>query len=366
MLTAGVSHDSVGPAGADNHLTVKAVVKPEPGPGFVLDTVPDPTPAPGEVVLRVDAASICGTDVHLYDWNPWAAGRVHPPRVMGHEMCGEVVAQGAGTESTRLGSRVAVETHLVCGHCPECRRGDFHVCANTRILGVDVDGVFAEYVRVPARNTWPIAPGLSPELGALMEPFGNAVHACSYGRLRSQVVAVFGCGPIGCMSAAIAKAEGATRVVAIDRNPYRLELARQMGADVTVDAALGDEAILDVAGGSLDCALEMSGAPAAIAAATRLVRPGGWVSLLGIGDAPATLDLSRDVVMKGLTLYGVTGRRMFSTWEQTSAYLADGRIDVSPLLTHTLPLGGVDDAIALMRSGQCGKVVLRPNGSGQS
>lgn len=339
---------------------MKAVVKPAPGAGFLVTDVPEPAPEPGEVLLAVEAASICGTDVHLYEWNPWAAGRVHPPRVMGHEMCGQVVARGAGVDSVREGARVAVETHLVCGHCPECRRGDFHVCANTRILGVDVDGVFAEFVTVPAHNTWPIAPGLPAELGALMEPFGNAVHACSYGRLRSQVVAVFGCGPIGCMCVGIARAEGAKRIVAVDRNPYRLELARAMGADVVVDAAGGDEAILDAARGPLDCALEMSGAPPAVAAATRLVRPGGWISLLGIGDAPSTLDLSRDVVMKGLTLYGVTGRRMFSTWEQTSAYLTDNRIDVSPLLTHRLPLSGVDDAIALMRSGQCGKVVLQP------
>jgi threonine 3-dehydrogenase len=338
---------------------MRAVIKEAPGPGFALGTVPDPVPAPGEVVLRVEAASICGTDVHLYEWNPWAAGRVRPPRVMGHEMCGEVVAQGDGA-TTRLGSRVAVETHLVCGHCPECRRGDFHVCANTRILGVDVDGVFAEYVSVPAHNTWPLASGLTPELGALMEPFGNAVHACSYGRLRSQVVAVFGCGPIGCMCVGIAKAEGAAKVIAVDRNPYRLDLAMQMGADVAVDAADGDEAILSAGGGPLDCALEMSGAPAAVATATRVTRPGGWISLLGIGDAPATLDLSRDVVMKGLTLYGVTGRRMFSTWEQTSAYLAGGRIDVSPILTHRLPLAGIDQAIALMRTGRSGKVVLDP------
>jgi threonine 3-dehydrogenase len=339
---------------------VKAVVKPSPGPGFALTTVPDPTPAAGEVVLRVEAASICGTDVHLYEWNAWAASRVHPPRVMGHEMCGEVVAQGTGADSVRLGSRVAVETHLVCGHCTECRRGDFHVCANTRILGVDVDGAFAQYVAIPAHNTWPVAPGLPPELGALMEPFGNAAHACSYGRLRSQSVAVFGCGPIGCMCVGIARAEGASRIVAVDRNPYRLELALAMGADAVVDAAEGDEAILAAAGGPLDCALEMSGAPSAVASATHLVRPGGWISLLGIGDAPATLDLSRDVVMKGLTLYGVTGRRMFSTWEQTSAYLSDQRIDVSPLLTHRMPLADVDKAIELMRTGRCGKVVLQP------
>src|SRR5690348_1481949 len=201
---------------------VKAVVKPAPGPGFELTTVPDPTPAAGEVVLRVEAASICGTDVHLYEWNPWAASRVRPPRVMGHEMCGEVVAQGAGAESSKLGSRVAVETHLVCGHCPECRRGDFHVCANTRILGVDVDGAFAEYDGIPGQNVRPVVPGLSPGRGALLGPVGNAAHPCSSGRRRSQVVALFGCGPVRCTSVGPARGEGASRIVAVDRHPYRL------------------------------------------------------------------------------------------------------------------------------------------------
>ena len=341
---------------------MRAVIKSSAGPGFDVAEVPDPEPGPGEVVVEVEAASVCGTDVHLWDWNPWAAGRVRPPRVMGHEMGGEVVALGEGVSSWTVGSKVAVETHIVCGHCPECQRGDFHVCANTRILGVDVDGVFAPYAIVPAHNLWPAVPGQPPEIAALMEPFGNAVHACSYGRLRGQVVGVFGCGPIGCACVAIARAENAARIVVTDRNPYRLEMGMRMGADAAVDAAADDveSRVTRAAGGPLDCALEMSGAPAAVVAATRLVRPGGWISLLGIGDAPTTLDLSRDVVMKGLSLYGVTGRRMFSTWEQTTAYLSGGLIDPSPLHTHRMALEDIGGAIELMKSGRCGKIVLLP------
>jgi threonine 3-dehydrogenase len=342
---------------------MRAVIKAARTPGFSLAEVPDPEPQDGEVVLRVEAASVCGTDLHLYDWNPWAASRVQPPRVMGHEMGGVVESVGSGADGVKVGARVAVESHIVCGHCPECRRGDFHVCANTRILGVDVDGVFATRVRVPVRNVWPVPQDMPFELAALMEPFGNAVHCCSHGKLRGQVVGVFGCGPIGCAAIAIARADNAKRIVAIDRNRYRLDLAERMGADAVVDATQGDveASVTRAAGGALDLALEMSGAESAIVDACRLVRPGGWISLLGIGDGPATIDLSTDVVMKGLTLYGVTGRRLFSTWEQTTAYLTSGRVDPRPLLTHHFEMKEIDAAIELIRSGNCGKVVLAPD-----
>lgn len=343
---------------------MRAVIKDRPEPGFRLAEVADPAPNEGEVLVRVEAASICGTDVHLYDWNPWAAARVRPPRVMGHEMGGTVLACGPGVGGgVGVGTRVAVESHVVCGHCPECRRGDYHVCANTRILGVDIDGVFASHVALPQRNLWPAVPGLSAELAALMEPFGNAVHACGVGRLRGRVVAVFGCGPIGCAAVAVARAENAAKIIAVDRNGYRLELAERMGASDLVDAARSDAeaAVVRAAGGPLDCALEMSGSPEATVIACRLVRPGGWVSLLGIGDRPTLIDLSRDVVMKGLTLHGITGRRLFSTWERTTAYIGGGHIDVTPLLTHRFALDEIEGAIELMRSGLCGKVVLQPD-----
>jgi threonine 3-dehydrogenase len=341
---------------------VLAILKPTPAPGFVVGDVPMPEPAAGQVLLRVAATSVCGSDVHLYDWNPWAAARVRPPRVVGHEVCGEVAAWGDGVEGPPIGTRVAVESHIVCGHCDECLRGDFHVCENTRILGVDVDGAFATHLAVPVANVWPVGESVAPDIAAAMEPFGNAVHACSYGDLEGRTVVVFGCGPIGCAAIAVAKVRGAARVIAVDRNAYRLGLAERMGADAIIQATDEpvDAAVRRVAGDAVDCVLEMSGSPVAVASATRLVRPGGWISLLGIGDGPDVMDLSTDVVMKGLSLYGIAGRRIPETWEQVTAYVRDGVIDVRTLITHSFALRDIDGAIELMKSGQCGKVTLAP------
>ena len=339
-----------------------AILKQTPAPGFVIGDVPMPSPSAGQVLLRVAATSVCGTDVHLYDWNPWAAARVHPPRVVGHEVSGEGVAWGDGVEDPPLGTRVAVESHIVCGHCDECRRGDFHVCENTRILGVDVDGAFATHLAVPAANVWPVGDSVPADIAAAMEPFGNAVHACSYGDLDGRTVVVFGCGPIGCAAIAVARVRGAARVVGVDRNPYRLQLAERMGASAVVQAAdeAVDDAVRRAAGGAIDCVLEMSGSPVAVASATRLVRPGGWISLLGIGDGPDVVDLSPNVVMKGLSLYGIAGRRIPDTWKQVTEYVQDGVIDVRTLITHRFALRDIDGAIELMKSGQCGKVTLTP------
>lgn len=343
---------------ADNPRSVQAVIKPTPAPGFALVDVPEPVPGEGELLLRVVAASVCGTDVHLYDWNPWAAARVHPPRVIGHEICGEVVGGGPGADPRRR--RVAVESHIVCGECPSCLRGDFHVCTNTRILGVDVDGGFAELVVVPEANVFAVDDETPSAVAAALEPFGNAVHACSYGDLRGRTVAVFGCGPIGCAAIAIARADGAASVIAVDRNRYRLDLAERMGAAhmVVADGDVETRVRAAARGAEIDCALEMSGAPDAVVAATRLVRPGGWISLLGIGDEPTTFDLSNDVVMKGLTLHGVVGRRIPQTWERTMEYVRSGAIDAAALITHEFAMSEIERVIALIKSGQCGKVSL--------
>lgn len=341
---------------------VQAVLKESRGPGFALRDVDEPQAGAAEVLLRVAATSVCGTDVHLYDWNHWAAARVHPPRVVGHEVCGEVIAHGGGVHEPAIGARVAVESHIVCGHCAECRRGDFHVCENTRILGVDVDGAFATRVAVPAANVWPVGSVIAPDVAAAMEPFGNAVHACSYGELSARTVVVFGCGPIGCAAVAVARAQGAARVIGVDRNPYRLELAERMGAHALIraDDAPVDDAVRRAAGGWADCVLEMSGSATAVVSATRVVRPGGWIALLGIGDTLVTLDLWNDVVMKGLTLHGVVGRRIPATWERTTAYVREGVVDVAALITHRFALHEIDAAIELMKSGKCGKVTLTP------
>jgi threonine 3-dehydrogenase len=302
--------------------------------------------------------------VHIYDWNAWAQARVHPPRVVGHEVCGEVIAWGDGVAAPPPGTRVAVESHIVCGRCSECLRGDFHVCANTRIIGVDVDGGFSAQLIVPAANVWPVGDSVPPEVAAAMEPVGNAVHACSYGELSGRTIAVYGCGPIGCASIAVARARGAARVIAVDLNDYRLQLAERMGAHAVVRATGGpmDAQVQAAAGRDIDCALEMSGSPVAVASATRVVRPGGWIALLGIGDSPDLIDLSNDVVMKGIALYGVVGRKLPATWETTTAYVRDAVVDVTALITHHVALADIDAAMELMKSGQCGKIALLTRG----
>ncbi len=341
-----------------------AVVKTTTGPGAEIAQVPIPEPSQSEVLIEVLATSICGTDVHIYDWNAWAAGRIRPPRVFGHEMSGRVVLVGAAVEGVSPGDFVAAETHIVDGTCRQCRRGQYHICENLRILGVDRDGSFARYVLLPAQNCWRNAPGLSPEVAALQEPFGNAVHAATAGRLRDNTVAVFGCGPIGLCSIGIARAEGAAAVFAVEPNPYRRELAERMGATLVLEPSARTVDGLRRANGGLglDVVLEMSGHPEAVEQGLQVLHPGGWMSLLGLGDTRVTLDLNELVVLKGITLYGITGRLIWETWEKTSQYLSSGRVNVTPLITHRFALTDFAQAMALIKSGRSGKVVLVPDG----
>ncbi len=344
---------------------MQAIVKRHPGGGWEPAELPMPEPGPGQALLQVLVAGICGTDLHLVDWTPWAASRVVTPRVLGHEMAGRVLAVGPTVDRPRVGELVGVESHLVDGTCRQCRRGDFHVCAATRILGVDVDGAFAEAVVVPARNCWPTPEALGPEVTAFQEPMGNAVHAAVQGPLRDRTVLVTGAGPIGCAAVAVARAEGAARVVAVDRTAERLAMALAMGADegvTTAGVAAGDLAsrLSQACRGEADAVLEMAGAPDLLRAALTVAAAGGWVSLLGLGSADLRLDLDRLVVMRGLTLFGVTGRRQFQTWERTTGYLASGAVDVRPLLTHRFALAHFDDAVAVARSGRGGKVLIYP------
>ena len=342
---------------------MQAVIKPAPGPGAAWATVSEREPEPGEAQLQLVAAGICGTDLHIIKWNAWAAARVHPPRVLGHEMAGLVLAVGEGVESPRVGELVGVESHLVDLTCPQCQRGDYQVCENTRILGVDVDGVFAERVTVPARNCRVAPPGLDPAVVAFQEPMGNAVQATAQGSLRDQVVMVTGCGPIGCAAVGIARAEGARRVVAVDRVPARLKIAEAMGADALVDTSSAADLVASLRAacqGEADVVLEMSGHPQLIHGALATIRPGGWISLLGLGEGELSLDLSSQVVMRGITLFGITGRRQFETWDQTGAYLSTGRVDVSPILTHRASLLDFEHAFDRAGSAEVGKVVLYP------
>jgi threonine 3-dehydrogenase len=341
--------------------TMRALAKMQPGPGAELVQRPVPTPGPGEVLLKMEAASICGTDAHLYNWDPWAAEILKPPIILGHELAGRVAAIGAGVTRVREGDLVGVESHIVCWECAQCRAGDMHLCRDLKVIGAHVDGGFAEYVVIPEANAIE-SNGLEPAVVALQEPMGNAVHAAFVEPIAGRSVAVTGAGPIGVLAVAIARAAGASWVVATDVEPYRLELARAMGADLALDARQPDTAdriIAETGGDGVEVVLEMSGSQAALDQALHFITRGGRISLLGIFASPVEMHLSDLVIQKGLRLYGVYGRKIYDTWERTQALLRGG-LDVSPVLTHRFDLADWERGFALIASRHAGKVVLLP------
>ena len=341
---------------------MRALAKTAPGPGLELVDRPEPRPGAGEVLLRVDAASICGTDLHLYRWDEWAAENLVPPRILGHELAGTVLATGRGVTRVREGDLVGVESHLFCWECAQCQRGAMHLCRDLRVIGVHTDGGFAEQVVIPEANAVELN-GLDPAVVALQEPMGNAVHAAFAEPIEGRSVLVTGCGPIGLCAVGIARAAGASTVIATDTEPYRLEMATTMGADLVLDATEAGtvERIVEATGGDgVDVVLEMSGAPAALQQALDAVTRGGRISLLGIFSGAVPVELSDLVIMKGLRLHGIYGRRIYDTWERTQSLLRSGSLDVSPIITHRLDLAEWPAAFDLLASRHAGKVVLLP------
>jgi threonine 3-dehydrogenase len=341
---------------------MRALAKVQAGPGVELIERQVPEPGPGEVLLRVDAASICGTDLHLFQWDEWAAENLVPPRILGHELAGTVVGIGPGVSRVREGDLVGVESHLFCWECAQCQRGEMHLCRDLRVIGVHVDGGFAEHVVIPEANAVE-SNGLDPAVVALQEPMGNAVHAAFAEPIEGRTVLVTGCGPIGLCAVGIARAAGAALVVATDTEPYRLDLARTMGADLALDASdPGTEArIMEATGGDgVEVVLEMSGSPRALDQALRVITRGGRVSLLGIFNGAVPVELSESVIMRGLRLHGIFGRRIYDTWERTQALLRSGALDVTPIITHRLDLAEWPKAFELLASRHAGKVVLLP------
>jgi threonine 3-dehydrogenase len=350
--------------------TMRALRKTHAGPGAELLEVSVPVPGEGEVLVRVHGASVCGTDIHIYEWNKWAAARItRVPMTFGHEVAGLVEAVGPEVHHVQPGSFVAAETHIACGHCSTCRTGRAHICENLRILGVDTDGAFAEYVVIPATNAWIVGEGIDPDVASIMEPFGNAVHA-TFGTeggedLATNPVVVIGCGPIGLFAVGIVRAAGAWKVVAIEPNDERRALAAKMGADILVDPKVQDpvEVVLDATNGTgAEVVLEMSGNAAAISQGTRMLARGGRMSLLGLPDRPVTLDLSDQVIFKEARIQGITGREMFRTWQQTTTLLSTGRVDVAPVITHRFPLERFEEAFDTTASGHSAKVIMFPGG----
>lgn len=337
-----------------------AIVKTTRAPGLTVTTVPKPGYGPGEVLIAVRHAGVCGTDLHIAEWDAWAQGRIKPPLVVGHEFAGEIVAVGDGVTELKVGQLVTAEGHIICGHCLQCRTGNGHICRNTRIIGVDRDGAFADFISMPATNVLPLD-GIPTEIGAIMDPMGNAFHTVLTAEIPGSTVFIVGCGPIGCFAVGIARAAGAAKVIASDVNPKRLELARKMGAHVLINPAKDDvlKVIQGETGGEgVDVVCEMSGVPQALHQAFAAVRMGGRVQLLGIPKGEVPIDFATEIIFKGITIYGVIGRKMYETWHQMRRFLSAGQFDPRPVITHRFPLAKIDDALAAIRSGDAGKVIL--------
>ncbi len=318
------------------------------------------------MLIRVHHAGVCGTDLHIADWDEWAQGRLHPPVILGHEFAGEIVEVGEDLAGEfEPGQLVTAEGHIVCGHCRQCRTGNGHICSRTQIIGVDRDGAFADFIAMPAINVMALN-GIPTTTGAIMDPLGNAFHTVMSTDVSGSRVLVLGCGPIGCFAVGIARAAGAARVFASDPNPTRRELAQRMGADVLLNPTGGEmlQRVRDETDGEgVDLVCEMSGHPSAIAQAFQAARLGGRVHLLGLPEAAVPVNLATDVIFKGLTIYGVVGRKMYETWHQMQRFLSSGLLDPTPVITHRLPLERIDEALEAIRTGHAGKVILEIGGT---
>ena len=338
---------------------MKALVKAKAEPGLWMEEVERPEPGDRDVLIRVRKASICGTDLHILRWDQWAQATIPVPLVVGHEFMGEVAALGAEVGGLVVGQRVSGEGHITCGHCRNCLGGRRHFCHNHMSVGVTRAGAFAEYLVIPAENVFPLPDHITDDVASVLDPLGNAAHTALAFDVIGEDVLVTGAGPIGMMATAISRHIGARFVVVSDVNPYRLALAKRMGADEVVDVRSAE--IRPVMGGlgmteGFDVGMEMSGNERAFNQMLGVMNHGGRVAVLGIPPAEVTLDLDA-VIFKGLTVQGIYGRRIFETWYKTAAMLQSG-LDVSPVITHRFEFDDFQTAFEVVASRDCGKVVL--------
>ena len=350
----------------DTSKTMMAVVKPKASPGAEIREVKVPAFGPRDVLVKVKVASICGTDLHIYQWDRWAEKRIHPPLIPGHEFCGNVVARGNEVTSVKEGDFVSAEMHVACGKCLQCRTGDAHICQNVKIIGVDSDGAFAEYVVIPESNIWKLDPAIPQEYASILDPLGNAVHAVLAGEIAAKTVGITGCGPIGLFSIAVARAVGASQVFAIEVNEHRRRIAKEMHADFVLDPSSEDvrSVVMEQTGGlGLDVVLEMAGNPSAIRTAFDIVRRGGRISLLGLTSKPISLNFSEDIIFKGITVQGINGRRMYQTWYQMTALLKTGKLDLHPAITDRMAMSDFSHGMDRLKTGEASKILLYPNGN---
>ena len=332
-----------------------AILKDKAQAGVTIKKIPIPKPKKGELLIRVKAASICGTDIGIYDWNAWAAGHIKPPIVIGHEVVGEVVQINSDdTYGIKRGDLVSSETHIFCGHCYQCKTGNRHICENMELFGIGRDGGFAEYATIPIRTSWKNDPAIPLEWMSTQEPLGNAVHVVTKACVPGKSILVFGLGPTGLTAAAAAKAYGAKLVVGINRGEYRRKLGLKMGCDY-VYQKVPKELI-----GTFDIVLEMSGNSEAIAEAFAAVRLCGKIIAFGIPKNDVTINWGKYIINKELTVESVFGRRIWETWYQVSDLLKAKKVNLGKIITHRFKLADFEKAMAAMKSGRAGKIVLVP------
>ncbi|TXI42840.1 MAG: L-threonine 3-dehydrogenase [Nitrosomonas sp.] len=338
---------------------MKAIIKKSPQIGLWLEDVPVPKPGPNEVLIKTHKTAICGTDLNIYKWAPWAQKNVPVPCVVGHEFIGEIAELGSNVQGYRIGQRVSGEGHIICGHCRPCRTGMKHVCSNTIGLGYHCDGCFAEFFTLPAENLFVTPDSIPDDVAAILDPFGNATHTALSFDLVGEDVLIVGAGPVGLMAIPIAKKAGARNVIITDVNPYRLDLARKLNCTEAVDvskANLKDVMKAHHIDEGFTVGMEMSGSPQGLNSMLEAMQPGGKVALLGILPPNTAIDWDL-VIFKGLILKGIYGREMFSTWYKMEHMLQSG-LDISPVITHRFPYAAFEDAFQIMLSGNSGKVIL--------
>jgi len=338
---------------------MKALVKTRPERGLWMEDVPTPHVGVNDVLIKIKKTAICGTDLHIYRWDDWSQRTIKTPMVIGHEYVGEIVEKGKGVRNIKIGDRVTGEGHIACGHCRNCRRGKKHVCENIIGVGVNRDGAFAEYLSLPAENVVRLDARISDEMAAIMDPFGNATHTALSFPVIGEDVLITGAGLIGSMAAAICRFAGARYIVVSDLSDYRLSIAKQMGATLTVNPTKGEtvaEAVRQLKMSGFDVGLEMSGSPKAFNEMLDCMYNGSKVSLLGIQPAGTAIDWDK-VIFKALTLKGIYGREMWETWYQMEQMLISG-INLSPIITHRFSVDDFQKGFEVMDGGECGKVIL--------
>ena len=346
-------------------MSMKALCKEKSELGASLITAPEPKPKRKEVLVKVKASAICGTDKHIYRWDDWAKSRINPPLIFGHEFSGEIVELGKDVEHMKVGDHVSAETHVPCEGCFQCRTGNMHLCHNVKIIGLDRAGCFAEYISIPEICCIKNDVSLPWKIGAIQEPLGNAVHCLSEANVAGKSVAIFGDGPLGVFAVAVARAFGAMKVIAVGMQKYRLAMMKKYDPDLIVDVneTVSREKIMEYTKNEgVDVAIEMSGSESALHDAFNVVKMAGTVVMFGIPPKPVTIDVANEIVFKGIKILAINGRKMFKTWFEIASLLESKRVDLSSVITHEFPLNEFEKAFGLLLAPEvkAGKIILYP------